>query len=118
MSFGRRFTAPLSFLVALLPRVASGAAPAVVEPEKPPVPLRLKVTEAGPEERWHVSVQNVSSVPVRLFADPRVLWFEVSQPGDKKPKVCKLPDDLFPKEPLLKGVKELRPGDSWEEGID
>lgn len=86
-------------------------------PARPPVPLKVALTESGPDDEWELTVQNASSVPVRLFDDPRVLTLEVTTPG-KKPTVCKLPDELFPKAPTSAATKTLKPGEAVHHKLD
>jgi hypothetical protein len=59
--------------------------------------LELVVTETGPEMPWTLHLRNRGSTPIGLIADPGLLWFEVAVPGVTTPRVCRLPEPLWPK---------------------
>src|SRR5512140_2374695 len=81
--------------------------PAHAAPDQPSI--ALEVSEKGPNLPWTVVVRNDGDVPVRLVADPRLLWFEVVAPGNKKTQVCRLPEELFPQKPVKDREVELKP---------
>lgn len=97
----------------------AGALPkAPPAPELPPVPLRASLEESGPDEPWLLTIENVSSVPIRLFDDPRALTLDVTRPGSDKTHHCRLPDELFPKQPSGSSMRELEPGESAKHHVD
>jgi hypothetical protein len=59
----------------------------------------LEVTEQGPNLPWTLIIRNPGPAAIRLIADPRLLWFEISVPGQKKMARCELPAELFPAAP-------------------
>jgi hypothetical protein len=118
MGKGTRFLANAALAATLASSSASAKSAVPAVPEKPPVPLKLTLTESGPDNQWELSVRNVSSVPVLLYDDPRVLTLEVASPGEKKPKTCKLPDELFPKDVTQAKMKEVPPGEAIRHKVD
>ncbi|HEX7670051.1 MAG TPA: hypothetical protein VF395_10730, partial [Polyangiaceae bacterium] len=126
MGQGARYLANVAFSAALVSAsaTAKSATPASTKasasvnvPDRPPVALKVALTDSGPDDEWELTVQNASSVPIRLFDDPRLLTLEVMTPG-KKPITCKLPDELFPKAPTDAATKTLKPGDSVHHKLD
>ena len=81
--------------------------PAHAAPDDPSI--RLEVSEQGPNLPWTVVIRNEGAEPVRLVADPRLLWFEVVAPGHKKTQVCRLPEGLFPSKPSKDHEVVLKP---------
>lgn len=81
------------------------------EPPKPPVEVRVRLTEAGPDEKWELKIENASSTPTRVGDDLRFLWFEVTKPGQAKPKACKLPADMVPAGVPHRHERELAAGE-------
>jgi hypothetical protein len=59
--------------------------------------LELVVTESGPDMPWTLHLRNRGSTPIGLMADPGLLWFEVAVPGASSPRLCRLPEPLWPK---------------------
>lgn len=80
--------------------------------------LELRVREQRPKMLWHLEVLNTGKQPVRLVADSRLLWFEVKVPGKKQKRVCRLPDELFPKHPAPRATLRLKPGESYVHRFD
>jgi hypothetical protein len=74
-------------------------------------PLRLVVSEQGPNQPWTVAIHNDGDKPMHLVADPRLLWFEVVAPGNKKTETCRLPGELFPSKPGKDFEVVLKPHD-------
>jgi hypothetical protein len=95
---------------------AKGKAPE--PPALPPVPLRLELSESGPDEQWRLKIENTSSGRVRVTDELRLLWLEVAVPGEAKPKVCKLPAELLPAGPTENTTEELGPGESLVHRLD
>ncbi|MGE0327971.1 MAG: hypothetical protein AB7S68_37010 [Polyangiaceae bacterium] len=95
-----------------------------VEPEAdadaPPAPseLELSVKQHGPSLPWSYEIKNVGERPVRVAADPRLLWFEVQVPGKKKRRTCRLPAELFPKHADKDFSLMLRPGERFGQRFD
>jgi hypothetical protein len=65
----------------------SGAEPAGSVPE-------LVIVAQPPGEPWFLGIVNRTSYDFSVIADMRLLSFEVSVPGKKKPVHCRLPDAL------------------------
>jgi len=80
--------------------------------------LVLHVLERGPNQPWIISVQNDGVEPARFAADTRLLWFEVTPPGAKKAALCRLPDELQPKDVEPRLDIELQPGEYVTQLID
>jgi hypothetical protein len=124
MGQGTRFLANAALSAALVSTSATAKSAASARTASPaasdraPVPLKLTLTESGPADEWELTVQNVSSGPIRLFDDPRVLTLEVAKPGGKKPTLCKLPDELFPKSATDAATKTLPPGKAVHHKLD
>jgi hypothetical protein len=83
--------------------------PAHAAPDHPSI--ALEVSEKGPNLPWTLVIRNDGAEPVRLVADPRLLWFEVDAPGNKKTQVCRLPAGLFPPKPAKDHEVVLKPHD-------
>ena len=77
---------------------------------KEPTPLVLHIHEQGPLRPWTVTVTNNGDRPMQLVADPRLLWFEVKVPGQRKLQTCRLPDGLFPTRARRRLIRVLMPG--------
>lgn len=97
------------------PNAADSAAP-----EKPSKSgLVLEVRERGPEQPWLLLLTNRGSEPADLFADTRLLWFEVKLPGKKKQSVCRLPEPLAPgTQPETRLVVHLEPNEGVADQFD
>jgi hypothetical protein len=80
--------------------------------------VRLEVSEQGPNLPWTLAIRNDGGKPVRLVADPRLLWFEVDAPGKKKTQVCRLPAELFPAKPAKSHEVVLKPRERVTSKID
>jgi hypothetical protein len=111
MGSGRRFLASAAAAMLLSPGQLLAAAA-----DAPSVQVKLSVTEAGPGQPWQLKLENTSSAPVRVVDDARLLWFDVTIPG-QKPKTCRLPDDVFPKSADAP-PNELVPGGTITHDID
>jgi hypothetical protein len=53
---------------------------------------------------WTVRVVNDGDVPVRLLADDRLLSFDVTARGERRPFRCELPSVMQPSDPLQRAV--------------
>lgn len=84
----------------------------------PATGLVFDVHESGPDLPWKLKVFNAGTRPVRVVADPRLLWFSVHAPGKKKKLECKLPAELFPNEPERRLLVELEPGEGLADRFD
>ncbi len=118
MGFGGRLFSAIVVLATFASRTSAAETPMTPAPELPKVPLHLQITEDGPDSQWEMKLENASSVPIEAASDARLLWFEVSRPGESKQKLCRLPDDLFPKNVPDSKTKELAPGDSLVQRFD
>lgn len=76
------------------------------------------VTETGPEQPWTLHLRNRGSAPIRLMADPGLLWFEVSVPGSTSPHVCRLPEPLWPKTMRRRAEVTLAAGERFSRRFD
>jgi hypothetical protein len=119
MAVVRRFLAKVVLGAAALGSPALAKPPAhptppapAPAPAKPPIDLRVSITESGPDEKWVLKVQNTSGAPARVGDDMRFLWFEVTKAGQAKPKVCKLPADMVPAAVPSHHERELAAGDT------
>jgi hypothetical protein len=90
--------------------------PAHAAADRPSV--RLEVSEQGPNLPWTLAIHNDGDRPVRLVADPRLLWFEVDAPGKKKTQVCRLPAELFPAKPAKDHEVVLKPRERVTSKLD
>jgi hypothetical protein len=73
-------------------------APPVASAPAPDVKLTLDATTTrGP---WAMRVTNDGDVPVRIVADARTLWLEVTPRSARKPVRCELPEDMRPADDL------------------
>lgn len=122
MGPGGRFfvTAVMAASLAPSPSAAKGAAKSAAPPEPalPPAGLRVSISESGPDEQWKLEVENTSGGPLRVVDDPRLLWLEVALPGQAKPRVCRLPDDLIPKTAMSDAIRELAQGEAIKRRFD
>ena len=87
-------------------------------PEREPSGVRFAVVERGPGQPWALAVANQGEQAVRLIADPRLLWFEVTVPSKKKPVACRLPDTLFPSSADRRSEVVLEPGEAVVHSFD
>jgi len=108
----------LAFALTLLPW-ADGAAgkPKAGRGNLPPLSLALTLHESGPSRPWLVTIENTSGEPVTILDDSKLVWLEVAQPGDAKPSVCRLPNDLLPSEKTGKKTA-LAAGEKLRHRID
>lgn len=105
--------------LAALALVAPRPAHAAPDDEKPPPPeLSLSVQERGPRQPWQLTVRNDGKEAAMLFADPRLLSFEVKVPGKKQSARCRLPDGLVPKQPDRRTRVVLGPGEGVTHSFD
>jgi hypothetical protein len=120
MAVVRRFLAKLVLGAAAFgsPVLAKPPAPPPPAPAKPPVDVRVSVLQTGPDEKWELKIENASSTPARVGIDMRFLWFEVTKPGQAKPKVCRLPADMVPADVPSHNERELAGGDSTVRKFD
>ena len=85
------------------------APPTSEVPAKPPS-LQFAVVQQGPSQPWVMGIVNRSDHSAKLIADPRLLSFEVSVPGKKKPVTCELPAPLRPAKAHARYGVWLEPG--------
>ena len=78
------------------PRAKSIAA----TPPPPPPSVSLTIEAPAPQSPWKMRVENTGAVPLRIVADARLLWFEITPPGAKKAVRCVLPADMRPQADL------------------
>lgn len=97
---------------------ASAGEPAAEQQQAAPSEVELKVSQHSPGLPWRYQIRNVGKRPVRVAADPRLLWFEVEVPGKKKRQTCRLPASLFPTFADKHFSLVLRPGDSFGQRFD
>lgn len=81
-------------------------------------PLRFTVTHRGPTVPWQLELVNEGAAPVALFADPRLVWFEVKVPGKKGLVTCRLPEGVFPDAPDPASALLLDPGERVRHRFD
>lgn len=74
------------------------------------VDVLLQVIERGPGRPWKLRLENTSEDPIRLVADPRLLWFEAKVSGKKGTTTCRLPSPLFPSHASRRSLVILAPG--------
>lgn len=72
--------------------------------------LEFVVVQQGPTQPWVLGIVNRGDDNARLIADPRLLSFEVSVPGKKKPVTCELPEPLRPTRAHARYSVWLEPG--------
>ena len=72
--------------------------------------LEFAVVQQGPSQPWVMGIVNRGAEHARLIADPRLLSFEVSVPGKKKPITCELPAPLRPTQAYARYGIWLEPG--------
>jgi hypothetical protein len=89
--------------------------------KKPPAPLPSSVamildapSPAGP---WTIRVINEGEVPVRIVADARLLLFDVTPRGARRPVRCELPQDMRPADDLHRPLV-LPPGQPYAESFE
>lgn len=87
--------------MALAGATSLGSRPAVAaEGDDPSITLtrdlELIIGETGPEQPWTLHLHNRGSTPIGVMADPGLLWFEVAVPGVPAPRICRLPEPLWP----------------------
>jgi hypothetical protein len=85
--------------------------------------LELSITETGPEQPWTLHLHNRGNAPIGLMADPGLLWFEVEVPGDvsrgaASPRVCRLPEPLWPSGMRRRSAQVLPPGERFSRRFD
>lgn len=80
--------------------------------------LNLVVTPRGPYESWVVQLQNAGDKPARISSDVRLLWFEATVPGKRKPVVCELPGGMRPNAAYSEERVELQPRQELSFNID
>lgn len=101
------------------PGAPSGAPATAAQPApSATAPLRFTVTHRGPTVPWQLELTNAGAAPVALFADPRLLWFEVKVPGKKGLVTCQLPEAVFPDAPDPASALLLAPGESVTHRFD
>lgn len=80
--------------------------------------LELQVTQYDPGLPWRYELINQGEGPIRISADPRLLWFEVQVPGKKKRQTCRLPKEIFPERVDQDFTLILRPGERFGQHFD
>jgi hypothetical protein len=109
---------------ALARESSGGAAPSgspggARRPLTGPSGLRFGVVERGPGKRWLLALLNQGDTPVRVVADPRLLWFEVAVPARRTKKTtCRLPGELFPSRVEHRVEVVLEPGQAVADSFD
>jgi hypothetical protein len=84
-----------------------------------PLGVRFGVVERGPGKRWLLALLNQGEEPVRVIADPRLLWFEVAVPARRTKKTtCRLPGELFPARVEHRVEVVLEPGQAVADSFD
>jgi hypothetical protein len=92
----------------------AGRSPAPSAPA-PAVAFDLRATaRSGP---WTVRVANEGDVPVRLLADTRLLSFDLTGRGERRPFHCELPAAMTSDDPLVRAVV-LPPHRAFVEVVD
>jgi len=96
------------------PKPKRSMAPAAAAPA-PDVHLAIAApTTRGP---WTMRVTNDGSIPVRIVADARALWLEVTPRSARKATRCELPGDMRPGDDLQQPLV-LPPGRSYAESFE
>jgi hypothetical protein len=80
--------------------------------------LELIITETGPEQPWTLHLHNRGSAPIGVMADAGLLWFEVEVPGIASPRVCRLPEPLWPTAVRRRSAQVLPPGERFSRRFD
>jgi hypothetical protein len=80
--------------------------------------LELLITETGPEQPWTLHLHNRGNAPIGIMADPGLLWFEVEVPGIASPRVCRLPEPLWPSGMRRRSAQVLPPGERFSRRFD
>ncbi len=80
--------------------------------------LVLDVSTPGPYRLWGITLHNAGASPVVLYDDPRLLWFEVTPPGAKKSKICRLPKEMIPSYVTDTSRVALAPGQNLTHWIE
>ena len=80
--------------------------------------LELVITETGPEQPWTLHLRNRGSTPVGVMADPGLLWFEVAVPGVPTPRICRLPEPLWPTTMRRRAALVLPAGERFSRRFD
>jgi len=89
---------------------AGDAAGAASDAPQQPGALQFAVVQQGPTQPWVMGIVNRGDHNAKLIADPRLLSFEVSVPGKKKPVTCELPAPLRPTKAHARYGVWLEPG--------
>lgn len=111
---------------------ADGDPPPPAPDAEPPVDLQITPNATG---LWTMTLSNTGKAPARVYADARMLWFEVvgspylPKPDPKKPRpleylykgkmpTCRMPDDMRPKQGDPARLLILKPGEKYTEKFD
>jgi len=93
-----------------------------LEPKEPAPPVapapdvRLTLQAPSAHGPWTMRVTNAGDVPVRLVADARLLWLDVTARGETRPVRCELPADMRAADDTA-GAVVLPPGRSYVESL-
>jgi hypothetical protein len=66
----------------------------------PPADVKLAIQTPTTRGPWTLRVVNDGDVPVRIVADARLLFFDVTPRGARKSRRCELPSDMRPDDDL------------------
>jgi len=80
--------------------------------------LELIITETGPEQPWTLHLHNRGNAPIGVSADAGLLWFEVEVPGIASPRICRLPEPLWPTGMRRRSAQVLPPGERFSRRFD
>lgn len=85
--------------------------------------LELIISETGPEQPWTLHLHNRGNTPIGVIGDAGLLWFEVEVPGNvsgaaASPRVCRLPEPLWPSGMRRRSVQVLAPGERFSRRFD
>jgi hypothetical protein len=80
--------------------------------------LELIIGETGPEQPWTLHLHNRGNAPIGVIADAGLLWFEVEVPGISSPRVCRLPEPLWPTGMRRRSAQVLAPGERFSRRFD
>lgn len=80
--------------------------------------LELIISETGPEQPWTLHLHNRGSTPIGVMGDAGLLWFEVEVPGIASPRVCRLPEPLWPTGMRRRSAQVLGPDERFSRRFD
>jgi hypothetical protein len=80
--------------------------------------LQLEIVETGPDQLWTLHLSNAGASPIGVMADPGLLWFDISVPGQTTPQTCRLPEPLWPTGMRRRAQMVLAPGERFSRRFD